>query len=293
MKNFLTIVTQYLFNPCFHHIRNLMCLHILIFLIRNRRQVKDLGAYMTESDIVEYLPRVYEYNRNDGALCHQCGFEAACLELLQVVAVVFIAAFWEDEESFAVFYTVCHFLDDADGLADVVNLERKTVAECEDLFQYRHICLFLIDNERTTFFVRVDNTAGIVFSLMVGEHDIAAILWEVFFAIGLGKNKSIDFDKTDNIAHDGVTMLRGIMFLVPDDMVHTEQVIDFMKDTDDYNIVKSKHKQSSFRLCFEPQTEYGCFSEVKVLKFKRQQKHYTEMKIKMQLYRILQGKGKI
>ena len=141
--------------------------------------------------------------------------------------------------------------------------------------------------------MRVDDTAGIVFSLMVREHDIAALLREIFFTVGLGENKSVDFDKADYITHDGVAMLRGIGLLVSDDMVHTEQVIDFMEDTDNYDIIKSKHKQRSFRLCFEPQREYGCFSVVKVLKFKRQQKHYTETEKKKQLYRILQGKGKI
>ena len=117
--------------------------------------------------------------------------------------------------------------------------------------------------------MRVDDTAGIVFALMVREHNISTLLREVFLAVGLGENESVDFDKTDDIAHDRITMLRGIVLLVSDDMVHAEQVIDFVKDTDDYNIVKSKHKQKSSRLCFEPQIEYGCFSGVKVLKFKR------------------------
>ena len=117
--------------------------------------------------------------------------------------------------------------------------------------------------------MRVDDTAGIVFSLMVREHNIATLLRKIFFSVGFCENKTVDFDKTDDIAHDRITMLRGIVLLVSDDMVHAEQVIDFVKDTDYYNIVKSKHKQKSFRLCFEPQIEYGCFSRVKVLKFKR------------------------
>jgi len=130
----LAIITQYFFNSALYHICDFMRLHILVFFIRNRRQVKNLGADVTGSDIVEYLPGVYEYNRNDGTLCHQRGFEAASLELLQVVTVVVVTAFREDEKAFAVFYTVCDFLDDANGLTDVVNLEGETIAECENLF---------------------------------------------------------------------------------------------------------------------------------------------------------------
>ena len=130
----LAIITQYFFNSTLYHICNFMCLHILVFFIRNRRKIKNLGADMTESDIVEYFPGVYEHYRNDGTLSHQCRFETTGFELLQVVPVVFVTAFREDEKAFAVFYTVCDFPDDANGLTDVVNLEGETVAECENLF---------------------------------------------------------------------------------------------------------------------------------------------------------------
>lgn len=130
----LAIITQYFFNSALYHISNLMRLHILVFFIRNRRQVKNLGADVTETYIVEYFPGVYEHYRNDGTLSHQCRFETTGFELLQVVTVVFVTAFREDEETLAVFYTVCDFLDDANGLTDVVNLEGETVAECENLF---------------------------------------------------------------------------------------------------------------------------------------------------------------
>jgi len=91
--------------------------------------------------------------------------------------------------------------------------------------------------------MRVDDTAGIVFALMVREHNIATLLRKIFLAVGLGENEPIDFDKTDDVAYDGVTMFRCILFFVPYDVVHTKKIIDFMKDTDYYNIIKSKHKR--------------------------------------------------
>jgi len=89
--------------------------------------------------------------------------------------------------------------------------------------------------------MRVDDTAGIVFSLMVWDHNIATLLRKIFFSVGFCENKTIDFDKTDDVAYDGVTMFRCILFFVPYDVVHTKKIIDFMKDTDYYNIIKSKH----------------------------------------------------
>lgn len=248
----LPVVAQDFVYLCLYHVGNFVGLHVFVFFIRNRRKIEDLGADMSEPDVVEYFPGVYKSNRYDGAFCHQCGLKASGLEVLQIVAVIVVAAFREDEKAFAVLYAVSHFFDNADGLTDIVNLERKAVAECKNLLQDRHVGLPLINDKRAALFVGVHNTAGVVFSLMIREHDVAAFRRKVLRSVGFGEDAAVYFDEADNITYDGITLLRRIFLFVPDDIAHTEQIVDLVKQTDYYNIVKSKHMPESFHVCVEP-----------------------------------------
>ena len=77
--------------------------------------------------------------------------------------------------------------------------------------------------------MRVHDTAGIVFALMVREHDISTLLREVFLSVRLGEDKSVELDKTYHVAHDGIAVFGTITVLVPDDVVHAQKIVNFVK----------------------------------------------------------------